>query len=190
MKKFFYVLILSLIATTAVFADGLTGIFGIDWGKSSAEVKTAMEAKGWELSRTTESEQYYKKTGGSYANLPVKEINVSFYEDRFYRTSITFLYNTNLDEVANAVKVIKESCNLTFENKDYSNPDEDGEILNCLFRDPHLNEFVFCAMGYKSFTGCLFYITNSSIKSEKNRADEKKKAEETEAKNKIISSDL
>ena len=104
-KKLSFVIIL-LIISNAVFAEGISGIFGIEFGKSSIEVKSAMEEKGWKLTNIDGTTLTYQKSEGTYANLIVDNITLSFYEDKFYDVMITFSVATKLEDLITAVKAI------------------------------------------------------------------------------------
>lgn len=189
MKKIFTILIILLTISSAVFADGITGIFGIEFGKSSTEVKSAMEEKGWKLSKTDDSTFCYKKSKGTYANLIVDEILLHFYEDKFYKAVITFPYSTKLEDGIAAVKAIQESYELTLVNQ--ASTKESGiDILLYSYADPKMNMFELLLMGSKSFDISWFVLTDWSINADKKADDDKKKKEETQRKNKSISSDL
>ena len=188
MKKFLFFILFSIVSLSA-FADGITGIFGIEFGKTSTEVKSAMEEKGWKLSKTDGTTQYYKKPKGTYASLVVDEIKLYFYEDKFYDALITFPYSTKTEDVITAVKAIQESYELTLVNQD-SGTESGFEVLLYSYVDPKMNVFNLIAMGNKSISICTFELSDFSIRAEVKAVEEKKKNEETQKKNKSISSDL
>ena len=64
------------------------------------------------------------------------------------------------------------------------------EILLYAFANPKMNMFNLIVMGSKSISIITFELSDFSISEEEKVADEKKKNEETQKKNKTISSDL
>ena len=188
MKKITFLILFTLLSWT-VFANGLTGIFGIDFGTNSENVKKLMSEKGWNLSKTDGTTLIYKKTKGTYASLIVDEIKIYFYEDKFYDVFITFPINTKTDDIISAVKAIQESCELKYVNNEETSP-SGIDILMYSYKDPNFNTFNLIVMGSKSISMSTFELTDFKINSEKNDAENKIKEEETARKNKSISSDL
>lgn len=189
MKKNLSFVIILLIISNAVFAEGISGIFGIEFGKSSIEVKSAMEEKGWKLTNIDGTTLTYQKSEGTYANLIVDNITLSFYEDKFYDAMITFSVATKLEDLITAVKAIQETYNLTFINNE-SGKMSGYDVILYYFVDSKKNIFDFVTMGNDYFSVSSFKLVSFSIKEEKEIADEKRKLEETLRKNESISSDL
>lgn len=189
MKKNLSFVIILLIISNAVFAEGISGIFGIEFGKSSIEVKSAMEEKGWKLTNIDGTTLTYQKSEGTYANLIVDNITLSFYEDKFYDAMITFSVATKLEDLITAVKAIRETYDLTFINNE-SGKMSGYDVILYYFVDSKKNIFDFVTMGNDYFSVSSFKLVSFSIKEEKEIADEKRKLEETLRKNESISSDL
>ena len=180
MKKILFFILFSIVSLSA-FADGITGIFGIEFGKTSTEVKSAMEEKGWKLSKTDGTTQYYKKPKGTYASLVVDELKLYFYEDKFYDAFITFPYSTKTEDVITAVKAIQESYELTLVNQD-SGTESGIEVLLYSYVDPKMNIFKLIAMGNKSISICTFELSDFSISAEKKAVEEKRKTKKLKRK--------
>ena len=188
MKKIF-ILILLFGISTSVFSEGISGIFGINFGTNSTEVKELMTEKGWNLSKTDGTTQIYKKNKGTYANLTVDEIELFFFEDKLYDILISFPMNTKIDDIISSVKAIQETYSLTQVSNDSTT--KDGiDIMIYAFTDPKLNIFRLVVMGTESITISSFNLTDFTLNSQKKAAEDKIKQEETAKKNKSISSDL
>jgi hypothetical protein len=189
-KKIFLAFLLISFTALSVYAEGLSGIFGIEFGTSLDEVKATMVDKGWTLSKTEEDTIIFKKNKGTYASLIVDEIKFCFFNDRLYKVFVIFPSSAKIDDVVNAVNGIKEACLLTYVNDEKNEYDNGSVVLAYNYTDPNLNIFIFNVVVYKSLTSPFFMLIDFDIAKEKNEAEEKLKQEERERKNKIISSDL
>ena len=188
MKKFFLLFVL-IFVTATISAEGITGIFGIEFRKTSAEVKTAMKEKEWILSDTDGTTLTFKKNSGTYANLPVDKISFFFFEDKLYEIDICFAYNIKAEEIVNALKIVIDTYSLTFisDNKQQNN----GFIVTRGgFIDPNLNFFVVNTVENEYFSAVFFSLIDSKLYTENSNAEEQMKQEEAAQKNKDISSDL
>ena len=180
-KKIIFILFL-FFTSIAIFAEGLKGIFGIEFGKTSTEVQKAMEEKGWKQIKKEGTGVRFEKKNGTYANLKVSYMDFDFYEDKFYNVRITFPVNTDAEDIVEALDVIRESCQLTRvsekQDKFYG-----YDVLVYDYTDPDMNIFSLTFMVKGNSYISSFTLTNSEIAIEAER-------EESEKKNKLISSDL
>ena len=188
MKKFFLLFVL-IFVTATISAEGITGIFGIEFRKTSAEVKTAMKEKEWILSDTDGTTLTFKKNSGTYANLPVDKINFYFFEDKLYNIEICFAYNIKPEELVNALEIVVDTYSLTFVT---DNEQQNNGVLESRygFIDPNLNFFVVYVVECESISAVFFNLIDSRLSAENRNAEEQMKQEETTQKNKDISSDL
>lgn len=173
-----------------IFADGLTGVLGVSFGKSKDEVISIMKEKGWKVSSKKEDKLIFTKEKGTYASLTVKEIEFSFYKDRFYHAYINFPYNIKLDDITSAVKTIRENFKMELINSGDAGISRTSKSLYYIYRDSSMNKFTFCLIDGGSITQALFFFEDYAISSEKEADEKLKKEEEEKEKSKSMSEDL
>lgn len=189
MKKI-WTLFFLLIISVSVFAEGISGLFGIEFGTESKDVKVIMKDKGWKLSKSDDTTLTYTKNKGTYANLAVTDIKFYFFDDKFYEVTISLPAVTKIDDIVSAVKAIQEAFSLTCVGNEENKLDSYTVLSTFSYIDSELNTFRLNLLTYKSVSSGWFELINYEIQKEKKQADDKIKEEENAKKNKIITSDL
>lgn len=191
MKRRVLTIIALLFLSVRIFADGIPGIFGIDFGASPSEVKKAMTKKGWTLFKADDSSLLFKKNGGTFANYRAEGVGFNFFDDKFYNVTVMLEPATDLssfEEFLNSVTneiimPIKDLYDLTYDDMD-EEPDDDGYISYTLrFSDPHNNIFSLCAVPSEAGVFTFISMLNYELAEKKVMADRMSKYKD-------ISSDL
>lgn len=103
MKKIIFVLFALL--SVSVYAENLTGFWGVEFGSSKDEVEQMMKNRGWTIKNSSASEVTYTMKDAKYAGLNAGDITFTFNEERFSNTTvvISMTKTEKIQDVAEAL---------------------------------------------------------------------------------------
>lgn len=107
-KKYFSILFLICVFSSAIFAQELTGAFGVPFGTSRTEVVKSAKNAGWTLASSKGKTDVFTTINTKLGNLNINSINFQYDEfDEFVTAAVIFdnIYTTSkLNEIIRTVE--------------------------------------------------------------------------------------